>query len=198
MQFALYALFRTEGHIVAQIVKTVFVVGTVSNIGCVGFTLGRRRQAGHVNPNGHPQEFKQGAVVLRITLRQIIVDGDHVNAFAGQRIQIGRQRCGQRFTFTGTHFCNTAVVENHAAQQLNVKVTHAEDAFTGFTHDGKGFRDQALQGFAFFQASAELSGFPFQFVVGQFFHGRFHGVDHVDGFAHTTQRTVVTTTEYFS
>ena len=88
VQFALYAFFRAERHVVAQIVKAIFVVGAVSNIGGVGFALGWRRQARHVNPNAHTEELKQRTVVLRITLRQIVVDGDHVNTFAGQRIKI--------------------------------------------------------------------------------------------------------------
>jgi hypothetical protein len=48
------------------------------------------------------------------------------------------------FTFTGTHFRDAAFVKHHTAQQLNVEVAHAEHALTGFTHDGKGFRDQAF------------------------------------------------------
>ncbi len=34
-----------------------------------------------------------------------------MNAFAGQRVQVGWRRCGQRFTFTSTHFGDTAIVE---------------------------------------------------------------------------------------
>ena len=43
VQFTLNALFRAERHIVAQVVKAVFVVGTVGNIRTVRFTFGWRR-----------------------------------------------------------------------------------------------------------------------------------------------------------
>ena len=121
-----------------------------------------------------------------------------MNAFTGQCIQVGRQRCGQRFTFTGTHFRDATLVKHHTAQQLDVEVAHTEYTFTGFTNHGKGFRDQALQAFALFQASTELGGFAFQLVIGELFHLRFHGIDEANGFAHTAQGTIVTTTENFS
>ena len=195
VQFTLNALFRAEGHVVAQVVEAVFVVGAIGDIGSVGFTLRRRRQAGHVDANRHAQEFKQRAVIFGVTLRQIVVDGHHVNAFAGQRIEVGRQGRGQGFTFTGTHLGDAAIVKHHTAQQLDVEVAHAEYALTGFANDGESFRDQAFQRFAFFQARAEFSGFRFQLVIREFFHRRFHAVDDIDDFAHTTQRTVVTAAE---
>ena len=83
VQFTLNALFRAEGHVVAQVVEAVFVVGAIGDIGSVSFTLRRRRQAGHVDANCHAQEFKQRAVIFGVTLGQIVVDGHYVNAFAG-------------------------------------------------------------------------------------------------------------------
>ena len=195
VQFTLNALFRAEGHVVAQIVEAVFVVGAVGDIGSVGFTLRWRRQAGHVDANRHAKEFKQRAVIFGVALGQVVVDGHHVNAFPGQRVEVRRQGRGQSFTFTGTHLGDAAIVKHHTAQQLDVEVAHAEYALTGFANDGESFRDQALQRFAFFQARAEFSGFRFQLVIREFFHRRFHAVDDIDDFAHTTQRTVVTAAE---
>ena len=78
VQFTLNALFRAKRHVVAQVVKAVFVVGTVSNIGIVGFTLGWRRQARHVDTHGHAEKFKQRAVIFGVTLSQVVVHGNHV------------------------------------------------------------------------------------------------------------------------
>ena len=77
-------------------------------------------------------------------------------------------------------------------------MAHAEHTLTGFANDGKGFRDQVFQHFAFFQARAEFSGFRFQLVIREFFHRRFHTVDDGNSFAHTAQCTIVTTTKNFS
>ena len=144
VQLTLDALFRAERHVVTQVVEAVFVVGTVGNVRVIRFTLGWCRQARHVDADGHAEEFEQWTVVFGVTLRQIVVDGNDVNAFTGQRIQVSRQRCGQGFTFTGTHFRDAAFVKHHPTQQLNVEVTHAEHALTCFTHDRKCFRDQAF------------------------------------------------------
>ena len=144
VQFTLDALFRAERHVVTQVVEAVFVVGAVGDIRVIRFTLGRCRQAGHVNAYCHAEEFEQRTVVFGVALRQIVVDGNNVNALTRQRIQVSRQRCRQGFTFTGTHFRDAALVEHHPAQQLHVEVTHAEHAFTGLTYNGEGFRDQAF------------------------------------------------------
>ena len=121
-----------------------------------------------------------------------------MDAFTGQRVEVRRQGRSQRFTFTSTHLGDAAIVKHHTAQQLDVEVAHAEHTLTGFANDGKGFRDQVFQHFAFFQARAEFSSFRFQLVIREFFHRRFHTVDDIDNFAHTTQRTVVTAAENLS
>ncbi|MNH01981.1 hypothetical protein D3C79_612070 [compost metagenome] len=197
MQLTLYALFRAERHVVTQVVKAVFVIGTVSDICGISFTLGRSRHARQVDTHAQPQELEQRTVVFGVTLGQVVVDGNHVHATAAQGVQIGRQGCGQGFTFTGTHLGDTAVVEHHPAQQLYVEVTHAEDSLTGLTHYGEGFRDQAFQHFALFQTRAEFIGLGLQFAIRQFFHVWFHTVDHLNRFAHAAQGTIVAATKNF-
>ena len=120
-----------------------------------------------------------------------------MHATTAQGVQIGWQGCGQGFTFTGAHLCDTAVIQHHAAQQLHVEVTHAEDALARLTHYREGLRQQVFQHFTLFQARAELVGLGFQFVIGQFFHVRFHLVDQLNRFAHAAQRTIVTATKNF-
>ncbi|MNP74654.1 hypothetical protein D3C76_1715720 [compost metagenome] len=77
-------------------------------------------------------------------------------------------------------------------------MTHTEHALTRFTNDGKGFRDQAFNGFAFFEAGTEFGGFAFQLVIRELFHRRLKTIDDADSFAHTAQGTIVTATENFS
>ncbi len=197
VQLTLNALFRTERHIVTQIVKAVFVVGAVGDICGIGLTLGRCRQARHVNAHAHAKELEQRTVVFGVTLGQVVVDGDYVHAFTAQGVQVGRQGCGQGFTFTGTHLGDAAIVKHHAAQQLDIKVAHTEYALARFAHHGECFRDQALYGLAFFKTGAELGGFSFQLVIAELLHSRFHAVDKGHGLAHPAQGTIVTATKYF-
>ena len=61
---------------------------------------------------------------LGITLRQVIVDRNDLDAFSRQRVQISRTGGYQRFSFTGFHFSDTALMENNSADQLNRIMLH--------------------------------------------------------------------------
>ena len=115
VQFALNTFFRAKRHVVAQVVKTVFVVSTVGDIGGVSGAFCRCSHTRQVDAHRQAEEFEQWTVVFGVTLGQVVVHGNNVHAFAAQRIQISRQGCGQGFTFTSTHFCDTAVIQNHTA-----------------------------------------------------------------------------------
>ncbi len=198
MQFTLHALFRTERHVVAQVVEAVFVVGAVGDVSGISCTLRHGWHVWQVNADGQAKEFKQCTVIFGITLRQIVIDGNNVHAFAAQRVQVSGQGRGQGFTFTGAHLCDATFVEHHAANQLHIKVTHTEDTLTCFTYGGKGLRNQAFKAFAFFQALAEQVSFRFQFIVRELYEIRLHLIDDVDDFAHTAQSAIIAAAEYFS
>ena len=79
---------------------------------------------------------------LRVTLCQVIIDCNDVNAFSRQRIQVSRQ-CGyQRLTFTGLHLSNTALMKDDTADQLHLIVFHIKYTLRGFTHRSVSFRKQ--------------------------------------------------------
>ena len=82
---------------------------------------------------------------LRIATRQVIINGDHMNAAPCQRIQIGGQCRHQGLPFTGSHLGDLTVVEHHATDELHIKVTHAKHPFTGFAHDGKSLGKQFIK-----------------------------------------------------
>ena len=50
-----------------------------------------------------------------VALRQIIIDGHHMNALFLQRVEIGRQRRHQGLTFTGLHLSHISLMKHHAA-----------------------------------------------------------------------------------
>ena len=56
-----------------------------------------------------------------------------LHSFAKQCIQICRQHCHQCFALPGAHFCNLALVQNHAANELHVKWTQAKDTLGGLS-----------------------------------------------------------------
>jgi hypothetical protein len=72
-----------------------------------------------------------------VALGEVVVDGDDVDALAGERVEIDRQRRDQRLAFAGAHFGDRAVVQHHAADQLHVEMAHAEHALGGFANRGE-------------------------------------------------------------
>ncbi len=62
-----------------------------------------------VDTNGHTEEFEYDGC-FGVTLRQIVkpFKSPHERLLPDS-VQVGWQRCGQRLTFTSTHFGDTAI-----------------------------------------------------------------------------------------
>ena len=82
----------------------------------------------------HTEEVINWSVPTGVTLGEIIVDGDDMDAAASQGIQERWQECNQGFTFTSFHFGDVSFVENDTTNHLDVIVTHAEDTLSGFAY----------------------------------------------------------------
>jgi len=63
-----------------------------------------------------------------------------MHGFAADGVQISGQRRHERFAFAGAHFGNLALVEHHAADQLNIEVAHIQNSFARFSNCRKSFR----------------------------------------------------------
>ena len=61
-----------------------------------------------------------------IAAGEVVVDGDHMDAAAGERVEEDGQRRGQGLPLAGLHLGDRAVVEDHAADQLDVVVALAD------------------------------------------------------------------------
>ena len=123
-------------------------------------------------PYRHAEELVDAAHPLGVALGQIIVDRDHVDALAFERVQVAGQRGDQRFAFAGSHFSDPAAVQNDAADQLHVEVPHVQDAASGFAADGEGFNQQVVQRLAVCDALLEFHGFLGQLGVGELLKSR--------------------------
>ena len=121
----LHEVFGTDGHIVAQVVETKFIVRTKGDVGTVGtatsFAVGPMlvdavdtKTVEHIE-RPHP---------FGVTLGQIVVDRHHVNTIARKSIEEDRKGGHKGLSFTRCHFGNLAFVENHATEQLNIVVNH--------------------------------------------------------------------------
>ncbi len=115
-------------------------------------------------------------------------------------VEVAGEGGDEGFAFAGLHFGDFAGVEDHAADELDVEVAHADGAAAGLANDGEGFGHEGVEGGLFGgvdgveatgtaswgrrwpcagigDACAELEGFVAELVVGEGFDGGLEGVD---------------------
>ncbi len=133
---------------------------------------------------------------LGVAVGQVVIDRDDMHAVAGQRVEIGGQGRDQRLPFAGTHFGDLAVVKNHAANQLNIEVPHAEYALAGFPDHRERFRQQGVKGFPVGQPGLELDRLAAQLIVGKRADARFQRIDLTDDRGILLDQPIVAAAEY--
>ena len=98
-------------HVVAQIVEAEFVVGAVGDVGGIGLPPLVVVESMHDDADAHAEEAVDLSHPLGVAAGEIIVDGDDVHAFAGERVQIDRQGGDERLAFAGAHLGDGALVQ---------------------------------------------------------------------------------------
>ena len=71
--------------------------------------------------------------------------GDDVNALAGERVEVDRQRRDQRLALTGLHLRDVAEVQGRAAHQLDVVGPLAEHALGRLADGGERLGEQLVE-----------------------------------------------------
>ena len=203
----LHTVLQVELHVVAQIVETELVVCTVGHVGGISFAALLIVKLVNNHAHAESEEAIQFAHPLRVALGQIIIHRDHMHAATAQRIQINGKRGNQRFSFAGFHFGDFALVQNHAADQLNVKVAHVENTPPSFTNDSEGFHQDLVEYFiddfpslvvqflealgigirlvgdlvqTLFNSLSKFIGIGAQLFIAERFHGRLQRADGLD------------------
>ncbi len=98
-----------------------------------------------IDADGQAEEPVDPAHPVGVALRQVVVDRDDVDALAGQRIEVGRQRRDQRLALAGAHFGDLAVMQRHAADQLHVEMAHLQRALARFADHGESLRQHRVE-----------------------------------------------------
>ncbi len=197
-ELTLGAIFQTESEIVAQIVETELVVRAVRNIGCVRGALLFGGLPALDDTDGESEEAINGRHPVRIALRQILVDGDDVNALRRQRVQVSRQRGDERLTLTGAHFRDLAEVQRLTADELHIEVPHPERAPCGLPNGRECLRKQVIERLSPLQAAAKFSGFPSQLLVVEGPEGLFERIRAGNIFRIAMQNPLVAAAEQLS
>ena len=93
----------------------------------------------------HAEEAVDLAHPLGVAAGQVVVDRDDVDALAFERVEIGGERRDERLALARLHLGDLALVEDGAADQLDVEVPHVQHAAAGFADDGERLGQQVVE-----------------------------------------------------
>ena len=166
-------------HVVAQIVEAELVVGAVGDVAVVGGLALLVVEAVHDHAGLQPEEAVDLAHPLGVALGEIVVDGDDVDAAAGERVEIDRERRDQRLAFAGLHLGNLAFVQDHAADQLHVEMALADGALGRLAHGRERRHQDVVERLALGEFLLEGFGARAKLVVGELDQLRLERIDGV-------------------
>ena len=98
-------------------------------------------------------------------------------------------------SFAGPHLSDATLMQNDAADELDVELAHAEHAPSGLAHDRKGLGQQLVEGLAVRVALTEFARLRAQRFVRQCLHRGLVRIDLRDQRPATTQISFVPTAE---
>ena len=127
----------------------------------------RRGDVMYHQADGQPQKAVYLAHPFAVAAGQVVVDGDDVDALAGQRVQIGGQGGHQGLAFAGLHLGDAALVQDDAADELHPVGPHAQHAPGGLPGGGEGLGQDVVQRLAVLETLLEFRGLGLQLGVGQ-------------------------------
>ena len=145
VQLSLHHLVQVYHHVVTEVIKAVFIIGTKGNITVIGKFALREIHVMADKPHTQSQEVIQPAHLNAVALCQVVIDCHHMHALACQGIQVGRQGSNQCLALTCTHLGNLAFVETDTAHHLHIKMTHAQHALGSLPDYGKGLRQNIVK-----------------------------------------------------
>ena len=163
--FPLYLILFIDDHVVTQVVKSQFVVGTVRNITVICRTTLVVGQTVENTADSQAQIPQYLAHFVRLCLCQIVVDCNNVYALACQCIQICSHTGYQCFTFTGFHLGDTSLMQDNGTDDLYRKRFFAQNTVCSFPHGCQCFCLHAFQRFAVLQTFPKFIGLFFQICI---------------------------------
>ena len=123
--------------------------------------------SGTTRPDGEAEEAVDLAHPLGVAAGQVVVDGDDVDAVAGEGVQVDRQGRDQGLALAGLHLGDPAEVQGHAAHQLDVEVALADGPPGRLPDGGEGLDEQVVERLAVVEPLPELDRPVGQLLVGR-------------------------------
>ena len=138
-------LLQRRRHVVAQVVEAELGVRAVRDVRRVGRALLLVGLVVLQHADGQAEAFVDRAHPVRVAAGEVVVDGDDVDALAGERVEHDRERAGERLALAGAHLGDLAVVQDHAADQLHVEVAHPHRAPADLAGERERLRQQLVE-----------------------------------------------------
>ena len=153
-------------HVVTQVVETELVVRTVGDVGCVSFASLVVVEAVDDEADGQAEIAVDFTHPLGVTACEVVVDGDDVDAFAGEGVEVGGKGGDKGLTFTGLHLRDTAVVQDDTTKDLDRVGFQADGADGCLTAGRERVGEDVLQGLAVCKTLLQSRGDGAQFLFG--------------------------------
>ena len=157
-------LLELVDHVVAQVVEAELVVGAVGDVGRVRLGAGHRPEVDEAlvgrrearleqvarvvgdDADRQPEEVVDRPHPLRVAAGEVVVDGDEVRATAGQAVEREGQRRDEGLALARLHLGDLPLVEDHAADELDVEVAHPERPLARLTGRREDLGDDVVEG----------------------------------------------------
>ena len=174
---ALDAVLEVGGHVVAEVVEAELRVGPIGDVAGV-FDLASRVVVGVLDRgHGDAERLVDRRHPFGVAAGEVVVDGDDVDAVAGERVEEDGERRRQGLSLAGLHLGDRALVQRHPADQLDVEVALADRTAARLPGQRERLGQEVVEGLAVTGALAEGVGLGAQLVVPEKFH---LGLDLVD------------------
>src|ERR1700730_2328762 len=158
MMAALNHLGKLVFHVVAEIVKAELIVGAIGDVGGIGAAAFVVIEAMHDDPGRKAEEMINAAHPFGVAAGEIIVDGDDMDALAGERVEIAGKRRDKGLAFAGAHLSDRPLMQHHAADKLDIEMALAEDAARRLAPRGKRRNQDVVKRLALDKSGSELLG----------------------------------------
>ena len=164
---ALDDALERDRHVVAQVVEAELGVGAVDDFGLVGVPA--LVEGHHVLDEGgpHPEGVPYGLRPLGVALGEVVVDGDEVDALAGERVQVERLDRDERLALACAHLGDVALVEDDSAHQLDVEEPHADRPLERLADGRERLEHELVDRLAVLDPLAKLNGLPCKLGVAE-------------------------------